>query len=220
LDVWRVRFDDMTAADEAGSALGATERQHAARFRFERDRQRFVFGRAYLRRILAGYRDQHPAAIVLTQGPHGKPVLADPEDPLRFNLAHSGAVCLIAVTEGTEIGVDVEELRLVPDGDPVLVNALTPRELALVRSAPPERRDEILLRCWTRKEAVLKASGTGLLARPDLLDAQAEGATLRWPPDGIDAVDYRLFDISRACAIAALAVRDDGAQCVVVERSA
>ncbi len=197
------------------AVLDATERQRAARFHFDRDRQRFLLGRAFLRRILAVYRNCRPERITLKQSPHGKPAIADPDDPLRFNFSHSGTICLVAVTEGTEIGVDVEELRPVRDLD----NALTPRERKLIQAAPPDRRDEILLRCWTRKEAVLKAAGTGLIARPDLLDAQSEGASLRWPPAGADAVDYRLFDISTTTAIAALAVRDDGAPCVVVERA-
>jgi 4'-phosphopantetheinyl transferase len=206
----------MMAADAAMAVLDATERQRAARLHFDRDRQHFVLGRAFLRRVLAGYSDRPPEAIALAQGPHGKPALADPDDELRFNFSRSGPICVVAVTKGAEIGVDVEELRSVRDMD----NALTPRERTLVRAAPHERRDGILLRCWTRKEAVLKAAGTGLMARPDLLDAQPDGAGLRWPPDGVDAVDYRLFDISRAATIGALAVRDDGARCVVVERSA
>jgi 4'-phosphopantetheinyl transferase len=206
----------MTAANEAMTVLDHAERQRAACFRLDRDRQHFVLGRAFLRRVLAGYRNRRPEAIALTQGPHGKPALADPDDPLRFNFSHSGTICVMAVTEGVEIGVDVEELRPVQDLD----NALTPRERTLIQAAPPERRDEILLRCWTRKEAVLKAAGTGLIARPDALDTQSEGASLRWPSAGVDAVDYRLFDISSTTAVAALAVRDDGARCVVVERSA
>lgn len=93
-----------------------------------------------LRKVLARYLDEDPSEIELREGTHGKPALADLSSPLRFNLSHSGDLALVAVTQGREVGVDIQKIK--------------------------PRRDLAFYKAWTRREAIVKCAGTGLLAPP------------------------------------------------------
>jgi 4'-phosphopantetheinyl transferase len=84
------------------------------------------------------------------------------ESNLRFNVAHSGDAALIAVTVEHELGVDIEVVRPVDHGASIARRYFHPSEVLAIRATPPELRDAAFLRCWTGKEAVLKAVGTGI----------------------------------------------------------
>ena len=81
---------------------------------------------------------------------------------MHFNLSHGGAVALIAVGTAEYLGVDVERLDRLQDADRLAERMLAPTELAAFQTLPAAARNPALLRCWTRKEAVLKALGVGL----------------------------------------------------------
>jgi 4'-phosphopantetheinyl transferase len=101
----------------------------------------------------------------LAVDPRGKPWLAMPDRrraSLHFNLAHSGELALVAVAEGCEVGVDVERLRPVRHCDEIAERYFSTGERDAVGAAEPALRSAAFLRCWTAKEAVLKAIGTGL----------------------------------------------------------
>lgn len=88
-----------------------------------------------LRDVLGRYLELEAAEIELHFGSRGKPMLAAPDPPLRFNLSHSGGLALVAISQEREVGVDVERLR--------------ERPVAFYES-------------WVRREAVAKCLGTGL----------------------------------------------------------
>ena len=143
--------------------LAADELARAARFRFARDRRRYVVARGTLRALLGAYLGRDPAAIRLRLTSHGKPELALPDDATtpRFNVAHADDLALYAVAP-TDVGVDVEAERPVPDGDRIAEEMFASGELAALRSLPAGERADAFLRCWTRKEAFIKALGEGL----------------------------------------------------------
>lgn len=122
--------------------------------------------RKALRSVLGRYLAEDPAAVGLRLGPHGKPALADRRAALRFNLSHSGEALLIAIAWGREVGVDIE--RIEPRGDIVALarRGLEPTEAAAVEAAPPAARLEAFYEAWTRREAIGKCFGTGLVAPP------------------------------------------------------
>ena len=97
-------------------------------------------------------------------GPHGKPELAAPFDRagLTFNLAHSSDLALVAVTLGATIGADIERLRPVHDLDGVAEQTFSDRERRTLLALPACDRARAFFRCWTRKEAFVKALGDGL----------------------------------------------------------
>lgn len=161
LHIWQTTLD--VGGDEAGrlaEILSEDERERAARFHFERDRIRYIAGRAQLRMLLAGYLDAAPAELVFSYGANGKPSLA--AGAPQFNLSHSGALALCAVTADVEVGIDVELYR--PDfaGERIPERFFSPDEVAALRATPEELQARGFLELWTRKEAFIKARGDGL----------------------------------------------------------
>ena len=152
------------------ATLADDERDRAARFHFERHATRYIVGRGTLRLLLASYlRLRDPRDVVFGYGAHGKPVLAVSSGgaaPLQFNLAHSEAFGLFAFTRSIEIGVDVEHIHFIPDMESVMkVSFADAERREVIALGTAEERRDAFFRCWTRKEAVLKALGWGL-ARP------------------------------------------------------
>ncbi len=164
--VWRFALDIGEALlERLRESLTDDERRRAARFHFEKDRRHFIAGRGSLRFLIGAYRGCPPEEVRFSYGNRGKPRLVDEDntDRLRFNLTHSHGLALLAVTSVREIGVDIERLRDVEnDGEPLAERFFSPLEASALRSLPPEQRREAFFRCWTRKEAYIKAKGEGL----------------------------------------------------------
>jgi len=144
--------------------LSADERARAGRYRFERDRNRFLAGRGTLREILGWLLHVEPACLVFACGDRGKPRLAAPVGGrlLYFNLAHSDALAVYAVSAQYEVGIDVERIRPIGEAEAIATRFFSARENAEWRSVPAERRTEAFFSLWTYKEALLKAAGVGL----------------------------------------------------------
>lgn len=141
--------------------LSDEELERAARFRFERDRRRFIVARARLREQLAERVGRRPDEIGLATGPHGRPFVVD-EPELRFSLSHCGELAVAAFARGGEIGVDLEALRPVPEADAIAPRLFAPQEYQVYRALEPGKRISAFCSAWTRKEAYLKALGGGL----------------------------------------------------------
>jgi len=158
------------------SILSAEEREHAARFRFERDHRQYVAAHAVLRLLLSQYLGQAPESIAFGRGRYGKPALAPNSahlahaGPLRFNLSHSHDMILYAVALGREVGVDIEYMGKVLDRESVAAVAFSKREQEAILSWPEPDRDKTFYTFWTRKEALIKAKGYGLHMPPDRSD--------------------------------------------------
>ena len=156
-EVWWAR--PSSAPPGAGRLLDDAERDRLARLRRPPDAARFLAAHA-LARVAAGRTLEVPAAAVRIAarcphcgGPHGKPSVVDAPE-LELSLSHSGGWVVVALAQGAPVGVDVERLRPLADLDALAARVLSPAE-----HAPSEAG---LLRTWTRKEALLKASGDGL----------------------------------------------------------
>lgn len=163
--VWSVRLDESAGPTKAHWAvLSPDERLCAAEFRLDDPRRRFVIARAALRRLLGGYLRASAAGIILEIDSTGKPRLGGAHDDrdLHFNLAHSGDLALIAVTDGNAVGIDVERIRDVGHAEQIARRYFHPAETQAILAAPSAERDATFMRCWTGKEAVLKAIGSGI----------------------------------------------------------
>lgn len=188
---------DLAASHPVGSSLSSAEHQRAARFAFERDRVRYMRARAGLREILSLYLHCQPADIGFAYCAHGKPIVAGGR--LHFNLSHSQELGLLAVAR-QPVGVDVEWLVPTGDLDAVARQVFTDGEIAEIMSLSEEERVRAFFACWTRKEACLKARGTGLSRDPRSLyvGASLPVASLRLTDEveslvhGIVAVDNGL----------------------------
>ena len=156
--------------------LSPDEHRRAERFVRDRDRVRFVAGRAFLRLLLGRCLGEDPRGLVFRYGPNGKPELEGPPRGLAFNLAHSGARAVCAVAGGCDaLGVDLEQVRPIGDAEGVARLALPRGEVARLASLPEPQRLRGFYEAWTRNEALLKALGLGL-GRP--LDDPALGERL------------------------------------------
>jgi 4'-phosphopantetheinyl transferase len=166
VDVWAVRLASEGAPlEEWASVLSTQELERAGQFRLEDPRRRFVVTRVALRMLLGKYLGRPASAIALENDHHGKPRLvrgAHDADHLQFNVAHSGDLALVAVTAGCEVGVDIEQLRPVSHAEHIARRYFHPAEAEALLAAPLSARDPLFLRCWTGKEAVLKAVGRGI----------------------------------------------------------
>jgi 4'-phosphopantetheinyl transferase len=167
------RLDARAEAVRASSALlSQAERDRAGRFVFERDRNRFILGRARLRKFLGQRLGVRPDAIELVYGAHGKPALAPRQAATgwRFNLSHCGDVAVHAFSRHRDIGVDVEAVRTLPDADDIVERFFSRREREAYRALDSRDKPLGFFNCWTRKEAFIKALGDGLSCPLDRFD--------------------------------------------------
>ncbi len=149
---------DPQRLNEYANLLDAEEQARAERFRFDADRARFIIGHGLLRIVLGRYLSRSPEAIILQRGEFGKPFLEG--DPIHFNLSDTKDAIVVALSR-QPIGADIETIKRRTDHDRVAEHYFTPREVKSIAEAEDGKRR--FLELWTRKEAVLKASGVGLM---------------------------------------------------------
>jgi 4'-phosphopantetheinyl transferase len=162
-----VHFETLAVDDTALThLLGADERARAARFRFPRDRRRFVVRRARLRQLLGAWVGHAPEALVFTENSHGKPILADGPP---FSLSHSADMMMLAIGDA-DVGCDIEWIDPTLDWPPLAATFFTTSERAALAALPPEAARRAFFACWARKEAFVKALGLGLSWPLDAFD--------------------------------------------------
>ena len=210
--VWSARLDlPSQTLDECVHVIRAGERERAARFHFEEHRRRFVAARALLRIILGAYVRVPPDRIRFTYGTNGKPAL--PGNPVHFNTSHSEEHAVFAIAADTPIGVDLERVRPLPDLDQIADRFFSAPEAAALAALAPAQRTEAFFRCWTRKEAFVKALGDGLSYPLDrfavsLVEAAALDSV---EGDSAKAREWSMYSLSPAegyLAAVALRARD------------
>jgi 4'-phosphopantetheinyl transferase len=171
--VWRVSLDQASSQIQSfRHKLAADEQARAARFHFERDRDHFTVARGVLRTILGRYLNRAPKSLSFRYGSHGKPDLAGASgrDTIRFNLSHSHGLALYAIGRGRELGIDLERIRRDLAVLEIAERFFSREETARLRAFPGESRYQEFFRCWTGKEAYVKARGGGLSLPLDQFD--------------------------------------------------
>lgn len=165
--------------------LNPAERDQAGRFRTPDLRRRYVAAHVALRRILSGYVGRRAGEISFSFDGLGKPRLKEGElrdgRSIEFNLAHSGELAIVAVTSGTEIGVDVEQHRSVRRLEGLARRYFHRDEIAVVLAGDDDQaRQPPFFHCWTRKEAILKAIGIGVQYPLESFAVPLDPAIAQW----------------------------------------
>lgn len=196
--------------------LADDERDRAARFAYPVHRDRHIVGRARLRQILGAETGRDPRDIVFRYGANGKPAVdGGPE----FNLTHTGGLAALAISRDGALGLDIEALRPIEDG--VARHHFSAAEYARLSRLDPGDWLGGFYRCWTRKEAVIKACGLGLSMPLDSFDVSlAPGAAARLVRiEGDVPSAWQLVHFEPAPGVVgALAARTGGAQIALTWR--
>lgn len=166
IDLWCVRWDTALASqweDEYRAVLPAEETAACDRFVFESGRHQCLISRVLVRTALSAYTDVLPESWRFSANQFGKPHIAHPADcPLRFNLSHTSALIVCAVSQGWELGVDVEDVRRRVADESIARHYFASDEIESLLAVPTGERPARFLEFWTLKEAFLKAHGAGL----------------------------------------------------------
>jgi len=163
----------LPAAPEA--MLTAEEEARARRLVAPPVKRGFVAGRWLVRSVLAALTGVEPQALEIEAGRHGKLLLGGQErvGPC-FNLSHSGDLAALALVRDRRIGIDIEAERPLTDRALLARRMLGPRERKHFEALPDSARNSALLAAWTRKEAVLKAVGTGIAGSLQAIETPAD----------------------------------------------
>jgi 4'-phosphopantetheinyl transferase len=165
LQLWRIDLADATSSPETYLChLSPEEQDRASRLRAGQVQMQFVVARACLRTLLGFHLQLAPKDVPILLGSHGKPEIpAIHGRNLFFNFAHSRSTIVIAFCSTGPVGVDLEYLDRDTDIMEVASNAFTQRECCAIEDLEDLiLRRRAFFRCWTRKEAVVKADGRGL----------------------------------------------------------
>ena len=162
IHIWQARLTRSSEElAEMRPLLSPDEIQRADRFVFERDRTRFTVARAILRLILESYEKISARNLRFAYSAAGKPSLMNGSS-VSFNLSHSGDLVVYAFATGNAIGIDLEKINPEIDCQELAGRFFSTQENTALNSIPVESRIEAFFRCWTRKEAYVKALGDGL----------------------------------------------------------
>ena len=206
--LWHI---DLDAASKNLAALGSTlspeECERAKRFRSPDLSRRWTVARGALRCILASYCQSPPKSLVLQAEPKGKPKLVWPATNVCFNLSHSGGLALLAITVDQRIGVDLEIVNPSIEVADLSRRFFAPAEARQILVLPAEELAVAFFRCWTRKEALLKAIGLGLSAPLDGFEVTVGADPARLvSADFVEPGEWSLVDVSWPGTAAALAI--------------
>ena len=198
--------------------LSPQERARRSRFRFARDRRRYLLTRALARTVLSRYLPVSAEDWVFEAGPRGRPAISAPRvaaGGLQFNISHSADLVMIGVTADRALGVDVESIDAREADVDGLDRYFAPQESAALRALPPAARRQRFLQLWTLKESYIKARGLGLAIALDAFGFELTGSgglLLHMRPQLGDAPDcWHLWQLDpRAGYVAAVCAARTG----------
>ena len=214
--IWLARLDlAESSVQQLRALLSDDEQKRAARFRFERDRRRFVAARGLLRSVISRYLKRPPEEIQFLYEPAGKPYLAFPgnEPRLQFNISHSHEMALIGLSLDDRIGVDIEFKNPARATLDLARHFFAPEEISALDRLPVEAQCDAFFAIWTRKEAYIKGRGEGIALGLDTFAVTAAGEHPRLirSSHGADETErWRFWNIDAGPAYAA-AITVEGA---------
>lgn len=162
IHIWCIRWTKITAwILDHWNVMCDDEKNAAQKFIKHDDQMRYAVGKIMSRLILARYMNISERNILISKNKYGKPFIRqlEMEEPIQYNISHSGEFVLLAVTKYSEIGIDIELLRELPDYLEIAQTVFSPEEAEIIKDS---NSPNIFFCYWTAKEAYVKALGTGL----------------------------------------------------------
>jgi 4'-phosphopantetheinyl transferase len=163
--LWSARIDGMTreALDACQALLSPAERARAASHLLPSVQRARLACRGFLRMVLSRHAAVAPDVWRFGRGARGKPFVARPARAgLAFSLSHSGGLVICAVTKGTRVGADIEDLRREVAERAIAARFYSDEERRALAALPATKRRYRFFALWTLREAYLKARGIGL----------------------------------------------------------
>ena len=187
IHIWSVHLPDML--DRLGALRGllsAPEREKAARFHRDADRQSSIAARGALRVLLSGYTGIPAAEIEFHYSENGKPHLLSRRSdvPVAFNVSHSGDWVLLAFGRNRQVGIDVEKIKREMDVQSIASRYFAPEEIALIENTADAQA--MFFQLWARKEAYVKACGSALFRELGSFAVPMEGERGGWFFQGLE----------------------------------
>lgn len=219
IHIWYCDFDQNRAQiNYYTSLLSKDEKQKADRFKFKKDEDCYIITRGILRLLIASYLRMNAKDLSFKYTSFGKPYLAI-KNELKFNVSHSGNMAAFAFFKGQEIGVDIEKVKNDFDVLELAQNFFSQTEIIALENQPKEELPKAFFRCWTRKEAFIKAEGSGLSFPLDKFevslddDFHAELLETQWNSE--EKKEWKLFSFVPATGyIAAVAIAKPNAKII------
>lgn len=177
VDVWLAQLAlSPVEVRRLGRTLCDAELARSGRFTRPADRRRYVAAHGLLRQLLGQYLRCAPETVDLCYEPGGKLALHAPThgDLLHLSISHSADIAMFAFSRHSVVGIDVERVRPVPEMSAVVQDCFSAREQLFWYRLPEDKRHESFFHVWTRKEAVLKAMGTGLAFPPERVEVTCD----------------------------------------------
>jgi 4'-phosphopantetheinyl transferase len=162
--IWRANLNlPREQVQKLINLLSFDELERANRYKFEKHRNRFIVARSTLRKILSIYLNIEPDRLEFEYSDRGKPFLVSfQQDNWQFNLSHSEELAVYAISTNNSIGIDLEYIRTMPDAENIAKRFFAGSEYQWISSFTGEAQTKAFFRCWTAKEAYLKATGEGI----------------------------------------------------------
>lgn len=184
--------------------LNLKERKKADQYLLPKDRIRFIVCRGLLRKLLGNFLRVDPAQVQFRYSACGKPELVSipGEEMIHFNLSYSHNLVVFVFTLNNPIGVDIEHVQEIPERDRIAQKFFSESENDIFHSLPEYQRTETFYKCWTRKEAFIKAVGDDRIYPPNTFDvslAPGEPAQLlRLEGDAREASQWTIRSLTPA----------------------
>lgn len=176
--LWLLDIDQLTQ-DMIIQQQGILSDSELTRFQSLKRRQlQFIAMRAFVRKCLALYTGMHPRDLIIDAEPQGKPFLAKPTLPIKFNLSHCNNTAVLALGLQDEIGVDIESITRNRGQRKIATRYFHPQEIAQLALLNDSQHNHYFYRLWTLKEAFFKAIGTGISAGLDKAAFHLEGEAI------------------------------------------
>jgi 4'-phosphopantetheinyl transferase len=197
-NIWLINVSDhIHLLSEAAVILDEAEKERAEKYRKQEDKNRFILGRIVLRKLLAELLQCQPEEVPIVISKHKKPVLASTSAaPIHFSLSHSGDYILIGISKN-EIGVDIEHTDTAFEYKNVMQHSFNTEEISFINDDESQASFNFYL-LWTRKEALLKATGKGLTNKLSLITAV----------DGKQEISQEVIDSTNNYTISSVSIND------------